>query len=325
MTLGEVTQTLLFERENYGALHRVLHMLHDFYAGITGISAEQTTDNNILLSTGKAISPGQAAFCLLDIQRTAVFMRGIHKAILKLKNEAEGPVHILYAGCGPYATLLTPLITQFDPQEVRFHLLDINQASLDAVKKLYSHLNATAYIEQLICADAAKFQISAPLHLVICEAMQRALKKEPQVAIMQNLIPQLSPRSVFIPEEIRITAMLVNGDLEVAAKLEPATNPGRIHLGEVYNISRQNCCHHPAVILQMPEMVIGNDELSLFTALKVFEDERLEHGECSLTVPLPLANIASLLGRQVRLEYIISGDPGFKLQVLENSLENWAR
>lgn len=325
MTFGEITHTLLYEKENYGALHRVLHMLHDFYAGVTGISAEQTTDNNVFLSTGKAISPGQAAFCLLDIQRTAVFMRGIHKAILKLKNEAEGPVHILYAGCGPYATLLTPFITQFSPHEVRFHLLDVNQASLNAVEKLYTHLNARDYVDEFICADATKYQIPAPVQLVVSEAMQRALNKEPQVAIMQNLIPQLNPQSIFIPEEIRITAHLINRDLEVAAKLDPGTDPGRIDLGEVYNIGRQNCCHHPAITFQMPEMVVGNDELSLFTAVTVFEDERLHHGECSLTVPLPLANVAALLGRQVRLEYVISGEPGFKWHVLENSLENWAR
>lgn len=325
MTFGEITQTLLFEKENYGALHRVLHMLHDFYAGVTGISAEQTTDNNVLLSTGKAISPGQAAFCLLDIQRTAVFMRGIHKALLKLKNEVDGPIHILYAGCGPYASLLTPLTTQFSAQEVRFHLLDVHQQSLDAAEKLYTHLNAKGYIEELICADAAKYQIPDPIHLVVCEAMQRALMKEPQVAIMQNLLPQLNPQSIFIPQQIRITAQLLNKDLEMAAKLEPGTDPGRINLGEVYDISRENCCHHPAVVLQMPEMIVGTDELNLFTEVKVFEDERLEHADCSLTVPFPLANVAGLLGRQVQLEYFISGEPGLKWQVLENSLENWVR
>lgn len=325
MTFGEITHTLLYEKENYGSLHRVLHLLHDFYAGITGISAEQTTDNNIFLSTGKAISPGQAAFCLLDIQRTAVFLRGIHKAILKLKKEVDGPVHILYAGCGPYATLLTPLTTQFSPHEVRFHLLDVNQSSLDAVGKLYTHLNVKEYVEAFICADAAKYQITSPIHLVVSEAMQRALNKEPQVAIMQNLLPQLSAGAIFIPEQIRVSAVLVNKDLEMAAKLEPGKDPGRVVLGDVYDIGRDNCCNHPAVVLQMPEMVIGNDELSLFTEVKVFEDELLEHDRCGITIPYPLANVAELLGRQVRVEYVVSGSPGFKWQVLENSLENWGR
>lgn len=325
MTFGEITQTLLFEKENYGTLHHVLHTLHDFYAGVTGISAEQTTDNNIFLSTGKAISPGQAAFCLLDIERTRVFTRGIHKAILKLQQEVDGPINILYAGCGPYATLLTPLTTQFSPEQVRFYLIDANQASLDAVDKLYTHLHIKNYIEELSCHDAAKYQISAPIHLVICEAMQRALSKEPQVAIMQNLIPQLSSQAIFIPEAIRVNAKLINPDKELSAKLEPGADPARIDLGEVYVISRQNRCYHPPVILQVPEMVIGNDELSLFTEVKVFEDEQLGYSSCGVTVPMPLAGVGGLLGRQLRFEYVISGSPGFKWQVLENSLENWAQ
>ena len=86
-TFGEITRTLLHEKENYGALYHCVHALHDFYASVTGISAEQTTDNNIELPTGKAISPGQAANCLLDLQRTAVFLRGIHKAILQLQKD----------------------------------------------------------------------------------------------------------------------------------------------------------------------------------------------------------------------------------------------
>ena len=86
-TFGEITNTLLYEKENYGTLYHCVHALHDFYASVTGISAEQTNDNNIMLPTGKAISPGQAANCLLDLQRTAVFLRGIHKAILQLQKD----------------------------------------------------------------------------------------------------------------------------------------------------------------------------------------------------------------------------------------------
>lgn len=325
MTFGEITQVLLFEKENYGTLHRVLNMLHDFYAEVTGISAEQTTDNNIFLSTGKAISPGQAAYCLLDIQRTTVFMRGIHKAILKLKQEVEGPINILYAGCGPYATLLTPLTTQFSPHEVRFYMMDVNQPSLTAVEKLYEHLGARNYIENLICRDAAAYQLTTSMHIVVSETMQRALNKEPQVAIMQNLIPQLDERAIFIPEEIVITAQLVNKDKELQSKLEPGVDPGRIELGIVYSISRGNCCNQLPVSLQMPESTVGHDELSLFTEVKVFEDERLETGSCSLTIPFPVSGIGPLLGRRVSFEYVISGEPGFRWKVLENSLENWAR
>ena len=211
MTFGEITHTILFEKENYGKLYEVLHKLHDYYAYVTGIAADHTVDNNIFLPTGKAIAPAQAATCLLDIQRTAVFTRGIYKAIHQLKPSVDGPINILYAGCGPYATLLTPLTTQFGPHEVQFYMLDINPESLDATKALYQQLQAENYIAGYICDDAATFKIDFPAHLIVSECMQKALAKEPQVAVMQNLIPQLPEHGIFIPQEISVTALLVNG------------------------------------------------------------------------------------------------------------------
>jgi predicted RNA methylase len=325
MTFGDITKTILFDKENYGTLFNVLRMLHDFYASVTGISSDQTTDKNIFLSTGKAISPGQAASCLLDIQRTAVMTRGIYKAILKLKAEVNGPIHILYAGCGPYATLLTPLTTQFSPHEVRFHLMDVNQESLDAAKQLYKHLQAENYVEQFICADAATYKASHPMHLVISECMQKALAKEPQVAITQNLVPQLSEGGIFIPQEITVTAQLINPDKEVQSRLEEGVDPGRVGLGIVYTISQANYSGQEPVTISIPADIGANDELYLYTAIRVFEDEHLEGGSCSLTIPFPVMNIAGHRDRQVVFKYVISGEPGFRWKVLENSLENWAR
>ena len=325
MTFGELTGILLFEKENYGKLHQVLHALHDFYAQATGISAEQTADRNVFLSTGKAISPGQAAYCLLDIQRTIVFLRGIHKAILQLKKDVDGPVHILYAGCGPYATLLTPLTTLFTPQEVRFHMMDINQESLPSVDRLYTYLQMRDYIEEFICGDAAAYTIEKPVHLIISETMQPALSKEPQVSIMQNLLPQLNDKGIFIPQEIIITAQLADLDKEMKARMEEGVDPERINLGTVYTIGMDNCCSQHPVTLEIPLDSGTNDELYLFTQVKVFEDERLEPDTCSLTISYHIANIGPLRGRHVQFEYVISQQPGFKWKVMENSLENWAR
>src|SRR5471030_2877346 len=121
MILEKSTQTLLFKPENFKDIYDDLHELHDLYALHTGIRAGDINDSDIYLPSGKAISPVKAAFCLLEIQRTAVFIRGIHNAILALKEQFKGEqVHILYAGCGPYATLLTPFTTRFSADEITF-------------------------------------------------------------------------------------------------------------------------------------------------------------------------------------------------------------
>lgn len=310
MTFGQLTNILLYEKENFGALYECVHLLHDFYAGITGITAEQTTDKNIHLPSGKAISPGQAAHCLLDIQRTTKFMRGVHKAILQLQQDFPGePINILYAGCGPYATLLTPLTTMFTPQQVRYHMLDVQQDSLDAVRKLYEHMQATDYIAAFINHDAATYRMEKPMHLVVCEAMQSALDKEPQVAITLNLGPQLKPGGIFIPQEIRVSAHLLDRQGEIGGFYEGSAKPDRIVLGDVYMLGQASGDAHQPVSLSVPPSVGACNELFLLTDITVFADERLTIYNCGLTLPRKVADVSG--GEAVKVEYKMGERPGF--------------
>lgn len=318
MTFGELTNILLYEKENYGTILNGLHNLHDFYAGITGITAEQTSDQNVFLPTGKAISPGQAANCLLDIRRTAVFLRGIRKAILQLQQELNGePVHILYAGCGPYATLLTPLTTIFRPEEVRFHLMDVNQQSITAAEMLYTQINARNYVEEFICTDASTYRLTQPMHLVICEAMQSALAREPQVSIMLNLIPQLTTQALFIPERITISAWLTDRDQELQSHMVGGSEPQRKQLGDIFVIGRHNLPSLAPVEVTIPNDTASQDELQLFTTLDVFENERLDVYNCGITLPLKVMDVEGKAGKKVRFEYQIGENPGFKWQLVE--------
>lgn len=314
-TFGDITKTILFEPENYKGLYDSVNALYDFYASITGISAVNNSDKNINLPTGKAISPGQAAHCLLDFRRTSVFLRGIYKAILKQQQEFPGqPINILYAGCGPYASLLTPITTMFTPEQVRFHMMDIQQESLDAVQKLYDYLRAGAYIEQYICADATSYRLDRPMHLVVAEAMQSALAREPQVAITLNLVPQMMEKAIFIPQEIRISAQLLDRDMEMNSYMEGAPVPRRINLGEVYAIGQEQYGGHSPVSLEIPASTGSNSELHLLTAITVFEDEKLDIYNSGITLPQKVAAIDGFQGKQVRFEYEIGETPGFRYE-----------
>jgi hypothetical protein len=318
MTFGELTNILLFEQENYGLIHQCLHNLHDFYAGITGITAEHTSDKNVFLPTGKAISPGQAANCLLDIRRTAVFLRGIRKAILELQQGRNGePVHILYAGCGPYAALLTPLTTIFKPEEVRFHLMDVNQGSVTAVEMLYKQLNALDYVQEFICADASAYQLTQPIDLAICEAMQSALAREPQVSIMLNLIPQLSQSARFIPERITIITALVDRDQEMQGHMVDGAAPQRIYLDEIFVIGRNELPSISPFDVTIPDHITSQDELQLLTQIDVYSDERLDVYNCGITLPLKVMEVSSKAGKKVRFEYEVSENPGFRWKVVD--------
>ena len=319
MILKQSTETLLFKPNNFKDIYDDLHELHRLYASHTAISAGDMNDTDLFLPSGKAISPTGAAHCLLEIQRTAAFIRGIHKAILKLQQSFPGQqLHVLYAGCGPYATLVTPFTTLFSPEEIRFHLLDINERSLTASKKLYRELNLEAYVAEWICADATQYTFPADqaIHLVISETMLNALRKEPQVAIMLNLIPQMQENALFIPENIRVSAQLLNYKQENARLMQSDFSPERVHLGDIYSIGRADCKVHEQVCIQIPDEVVEEQSLQLLTEITTFEEERLGIYQCSLNLPVRICDVLEYAGRKINFDYQMGEQPGFKHQWL---------
>ena len=98
---------------------------------------------------GFAISPKYAAGCLLDYHRTKKFLRGIAAAIEEAFRRFPGQViEIVYAGCGPYGTLLIPLCTRFSSDTIRFTFIDSHQRSLDSVRTIVERLGYTGFVRE---------------------------------------------------------------------------------------------------------------------------------------------------------------------------------
>jgi predicted RNA methylase len=315
MILEQSTNTLLFNPTDYKAIYDQLHELHDLYALHSNVSAGNITDQDMWLPSGNAVSPIKAAFCLLEIQRTAVFIRGINKAILSLQLAFPGQrIHILYAGCGPYATLLTPFTTRFTKDEIAFHLLDINEVSLTAAKKLYQGLQIEDYVVEWICGDATTYRLPNDLtiHLVISETMLNALRKEPQVEIMLNLVPQLDDKALFIPDNITVSAELLDSYKETYRYLEPEKTPERLNLGTIYSIGRKQCEPHAQVTIEIPQQIENFKQLNLLTTITTFDDEQLGIYDSSLNMPLRIADVAGYEGRKITFDYERGAKPGFR-------------
>jgi hypothetical protein len=316
-TIRDITETLLFEPFNYKGVYDGVHQLHDLFAAASEVRAGNIIDKDINLPSGNAVSTIKAAHCLLEFQRTAVFLRGIYKAILQLKKDFPNErLHILYAGCGPYATLLTPLTAYFRADELAFYLLDINEASVEAAQKLFTELKLNDYVEEWIIADATKYQIpyGEIRHLIISETMLNALRKEPQVEIMLNLVPQLPANGLFVPQEITVSAKLLSPRLETDRYLTPDHEPERINLGTVYSIGRKNCAKHQPVIITIPKETGVFKQLSLLTDITTFADEKLGIYASSLNMPMDLFNADEHTGKQLRFQYITGEYPGFKYE-----------
>ena len=292
-----------------------------------GVPTENIAEGESRLSTGLAISPGQAAMCLRDFGRTTAFLRGVHRAIASCAQAAPGrTVEVLYAGCGPYALLAVPILAIHPLGEVRFTLLDVHERSLRAARALVESLGLEAGVTAYVQADASGYRIPperAP-HVVLAEAMNACLEKEPQVAIARNLLGQ-APEALMIPEEVSVEAGLIDLSKEHvfvdAGHTGPIPEPerDRVRLGTVFTLDRANIAawkHRrgstlPAGEIELPLGVPDRYRPMLWTRITIFEDVVLEDYDSSLTLPKPMPSSGAASGDgHLRFRYQLGASPG---------------
>jgi hypothetical protein len=339
----------LFHQEGGDRLSAAVTELYSICSSVTGIdgNSEHAADlYETTLPNGKALSPGDAARCMLDYSRTSKFLRGIYAAILEAqKRFPDTAIEILYAGCGPFAPLAIPLTSRFSPDELRLTLLDIHQQSLDAAQRIFQAFGLTSFVRDYIQGDAAYYRHEAPhaIHIVVVEAMQAALEKEPQVAITANLAQQLCPRGIFIPERIAVDGYLCDLTKEftvfpvetyAADSLPAGSGRGKsgVKLGGILELTARSCRKlsghaggdepleaslFPKVTLDIPNDLDGEFYLMLLTTITIFDSVVLRGYESGLTHPKILFDLGKIRGgMRIELAYHLGERPGFKYRSL---------
>lgn len=339
--LHQITRVLLLSEDHYDVLTRAIGDLHRLFLDITGLDLDSLRHReNIHLPTGKAIGPVWAALCVRELLRTKRFVRGAYLGVKSaLARFPDRPIHILYAGTGPFATLAMPLTTVFTPADVTFTFLEVNPESIGYLAKIVAAFQAEGYVRDVVRCDAATYRAGPgqSIQMVISETMQNALEKEPQVAITLNLAPQLAPGGIWIPQNIRIDAALLSPrrDRERIMGTGGVMDCYRV-LETIFELNKDTrggsrdpdgtsteSCSFPEVTVEIPQDVAPEySQLFLFTTIQVFEDEWLQPWECSLTLPKRVvkAHVATGLGAhqkvaRVRFQYRMSAVPGFEVSV----------
>ncbi len=284
---------------------------------------------------GIAISSKDAAFCVDDKLRTVRFIKGIYAALLELKLRFKNEkINIVYAGCGPFATLLTPLLPFFSPSEIAITLLEINTASIQSIQHIIAMPNIAEYDIKVIACDASLYKkpSNESLHLVISETMFNGLVREPQVAITANLAPQLASSGILIPESIHLSLAYSAFGKEVFVKPENLSytythivegKTGHAPYGKVidllfklnkhHNFSAEIKANTPTYTSKwyaMPESIVEYPDVCIYTDITIFKEQCLGLAASYITNPICVHSFYNILPHQeFRLVYTFLNEP----------------
>lgn len=328
--LQRTSDLLISGSDNYGALWEQCGAAYSALSEFTNLPWESMNPDDAepaMTDHGKAISPKEAARCILELARTAAFVRGVHAALTEaLLRFPSGTVEVLYAGCGPLAPLFIFPMMRLAGERIRFTLLDLHRRSLDAARQVCRTLGLDRHVREYVVGDAVEYRhpVGRQLHVVVTETMQRALTKEPQVAITGNLGPQLCDGAILIPEKISIEAALVDFRKEftfLSADSPDAPFPecvrDRIGLGEILEVSAGTAHRlHPFQLgpakVSVPELPGDNYALALLTSVTVFGPHAIRDYDSSITLPVRLRDIRRAeTPAEVEFTYKPGKCPGF--------------
>ena len=100
----------------------------------------------------------------------------------------------MYVGPGPFAALLLPLIPFYSQSQLQICLIEFHQASVNALVSLIAHYGFNNYFDEILTEDAMNYKNEKEylFDIIIVEAMQKALSKEPQVALTNHFSQSLA-------------------------------------------------------------------------------------------------------------------------------------
>ncbi len=321
---------ILKDEIDYVSLKNKLEGLKALLISLTGLELEnQENKQDIHFDNGMALSTTFAALCIDDIVRTRQFVRGIYKAIKDQQLQKSGSVNVFYAGTGPFATLVLPILTRFKSDELRVTLLDVNQKTLAHLRRLIRQLNIENYTDNIYCADATTFKFEGDLEIdiLVSETMQHGLVKEQQVPIMINLVEQLPSTAIIIPQNIRLELALMNSNVDLILNGKQDLKYKKIitlldfnkDFLETYiqKTSTTESLQQFDLGQRIPfriDNTLENHMLVILTSIQVYGNEWIDVDSSGLTIPKILFDLERVSNElhEISLSYIVNKNPDFE-------------
>lgn len=324
----------VFQKEeiDFLELSSAINAYKQIIYGLTNIDIHSDASRqDIHSSNGKAIGTTWAAMCLEDILRTKKFINGVFKAIEKLKRDGKKTIHILYAGTGPFATLLLPVLAQYSSEELKTTLIEINTESFTFMKALIEQLGFDEHVLAYKNEDATKLKIENPetIDIVLSETLQRGLVVEQQVPITINLLKQIPQPILLIPESLALDVCWMNYNVFMNRSIETNEESYCLPIKRLIEINKNS--HDNLIfdfnnsdvqILAQEKIELSSNRqqpdynhLALITRIKVFKDEEILINESGLTLPIFLKIPEEANNTQIlTISYKIDEIPGYTLE-----------
>lgn len=318
--LKEITRLLLEEPLRYTVVRDAAYSLKDLFQQVIAFEESEVSLAHIETNYGRAVSPVSAAFCIIDFMRTRMFIKGTAEAIsLRLLENPGKPVTVLYAGTGPFATLLTPLTTLFSPSELKMVLLELNPVSIEYLHKIIGIFKMEDHVLDVIQADASTYHIETGRHpdIILTETMMPGLYREPIVNIFANLAAQC-PHAIMIPELVKVEAALISNRSLSGYEILPLKTLMELSSASAANMNDYELCptvFHKGIEVEIPASPdLVYTMFALLTYIKVFAGNDLSFNESSLTIPffLKSARLIKEFPPVMRFKYVRGPFPGFQ-------------
>jgi predicted RNA methylase len=291
-TINGYSKSLLNTETDGEKVVKIINDLHEIFKETLGITFEEA---NIQRSAaigskfGKALGFNYAAHCLVDYNRTQQLLKGITSAIAQKQRENPNEtIKIFYAGCGPCAPFMSLVAPLYEPSDVQFTLLDINEESIKFAEILAQKLELTEYIEGYFHGDAITAEVPKvdEYHILFSETLDSLLRREAYVPIICNLLPQFTKDVILIPENVQLKMSFVCFD-EKEVRTEISNQIIFDSRKAVEESQKLGLIPNTFEPVKVPVKQNKNiDGIILDTEIIVFDSIKISRAESAITLPL---------------------------------------